>query len=331
MSLPVLQKTWQYNVNQIIGGTGTQSTDARSVYLAVKNSLKGFGSNPWTVSYSCNGTVAGTPGDGVDRWNTTADMPGYAGVGGPNHGWMILKQTGLGSNFQLLINHRNFTGSGTESRWYISISPSAGYTGGTPTTDPSATDEIILQQNADNSFTLAGAGKLHVMQSTDGQCTRIFWHVNTSCQGMILLEKPSLPSVAWTPLPYIACSITVDGSGAANSRPTYANFIAGASLAAKIGTVVFNPFITTEGINGTPLGQNLTSSNDVTGDYIMTPFGLASLTLATTRGRLGVVFDMWGGSTSNPEGTCYPGNATRQFIQFGNFIFPWNGSVPLIS
>ena len=44
--------------------------------------------------------------------------------------------------------------------------------------------------------------------------------------------------------------------------------------------------------------------------------------------RLGSVYDLWYGSTAVGQGDTYPNDSTRQFVQFGHFIFPWNGTAP---
>jgi hypothetical protein len=266
----------------------------------------------------------------VDRWNTVNDIPGYPGVGGAHNGWMVMKQTGMGTNFQFLIAHRNFTGSGSENMFYLSISRSAGYTGGGVQTIPSATDEIVLQINVGNTFSQIGFGRMHVMQSTDGKNTRVFMHVSNVCQGLIIIENASQPTAAWTQ-PFVVISSTTDLSGSLSSKPTYANLFAAATLSGKMNGLIFNPYIATEGANNSPIGAVAPAANDLTGDYIMSSLSLDSLTIGGTRGRIGLLDDMWGGSTGILEGSTYPGDATRQFIQFGNMIFPWNGSVPLIS
>ena len=58
--------------------------------------------------------------------------------------------------------------------------------------------------------------------------------------------------------------------------------------------------------------------------------GIVSTT-AGSRGRLGTVFDLWYGSKAIGQGDTYPNDTSRQFAQFGHFVFPWNGSIPVTS
>src|SRR5260221_1297717 len=113
MGMPTFVKTWQFNINQAIASNGTagvagQRISDNQVLLALKNSLKGFAQNPWTVQYSSNagnnGTAgaasgaAGTVGDGVDRW-TSAKQDSGAGntndlnraAAGSRHSWFVLR------------------------------------------------------------------------------------------------------------------------------------------------------------------------------------------------------------------------------------------------
>ena len=109
---PVLQRTWQFDVNNTVTGSTTQSggiddgTEYRKQLLMdIKEKLVSFAMNPWTVSQShgfVSGIVtaptvgsAGRPGDNWDpadleeiRW---VDNPGV-GV----HSWIVLRNAALG-------------------------------------------------------------------------------------------------------------------------------------------------------------------------------------------------------------------------------------------
>src|SRR5260221_8977750 len=122
-TLPTFAKTWQFNVNnrvltsELSGATG-QNVHGQMIVLAIKNSLKGFANSPWTVQFSSNcgnngagsaaSGTAGTAGDLVDRWtigntasgaNSTNDLNFAAAWS--RHSWMVLRQTGILSNYEL--------------------------------------------------------------------------------------------------------------------------------------------------------------------------------------------------------------------------------------
>src|SRR5215216_3611359 len=128
-SLPALSKTWQFSLNTIVTAQGTADNNLRAYLRQVKNAMKAFGSSPWTVVGSSNG-VAFSVNDGVDRWTANADMP--------DSSWLILKQTGIAANWQLLFHRVSTFGC------QYFISPSAGFTGGGALTRPTATDLVTI-------------------------------------------------------------------------------------------------------------------------------------------------------------------------------------------
>lgn len=46
---------------------------------------------------------------------------------------------------------------------------------------------------------------------------------------------------------------------------------------------------------------------------------------APLRGYKGGLYDLWFGSSTRVNGDDYPADASRQFAQASNLIFPWNG------
>lgn len=86
----------------------------------LKNMLRGeLGtavSGLWNVYYSCDGTTAGTAGDGVDRWGTTYTLPGINdsanAPGGPKP-WMVLTRSIGGVTVYLTL--KGSTAGGTLS------------------------------------------------------------------------------------------------------------------------------------------------------------------------------------------------------------------------
>ena len=172
MALPTVEKTWQYNVNQ------TPANNPSAVLYAMKASLTGFASNPWQVVSSSNCTNYGD----ADYWSSAADVR-YAVTPGPKYSWIVLKQPAISSNFQVLITART-TAGGWDEAMNFRISPSVGFTGGTLTTFPSASDQILETSYSRSGGTYnpvydySSAGwppvSYHAMMSSDGKCTRSF-------------------------------------------------------------------------------------------------------------------------------------------------------------
>lgn len=319
MALPVLQKTWQFNVNQ------AAITAHNDLLYKIKVAMVSFGSNPWTVVGSSNSVTANSS----DNWTSASSV--VFQNNGAAHSWIILKQVGIATNFQVLIVARRNPGGGSDVM-FVLYSPSAGFTGGTTTARPTATDEVPFDtDNASlptNSANLAvTAARLHAMQSTDGQCTRIFIYVNSIPQTMLLFDKPRNPVPGWT-IPHVAFyAVQQYNTGASVAQVTYAklNDLANRTKS-KVGTTQFDLFITSEGCITSMIGEQQNFVNDLDNNtYPILPMGLFSTT-ASARGRHGELFDLYWGATVIGEGDNYPDDATKQFVQFGDFVHPWNGT-----
>jgi hypothetical protein len=63
--------------------------------------------------------------------------------------------------------------------------------------------------------------------------------------------------------------------------------------------------------------------------YPLGLFTTASLTVAY--GRDGELFDLWLARADIINGSTYPGDGSRAFLQVGDFVLPWDGSVPSLS
>lgn len=319
MALPTLVKTWQYNVNQTIAAAGTALDDNRKLLKAIKDSLLGFGSGAWTTSYSCNGITAGTPGDGVDRWTTEADivwaLPGA-------HSWYVLKQTNIDANFEVLLECKSSSQALT-----IVMTSTATFTGGTTTSRPTATNEVYIKNNGYWGGAPSDVQqRLHVMMSTDGQCTRIIMCDTNSPKAFWLFDKVSSPVANWaTPAVGFAYGVSNLGGPAMLSLIIYqsANFKA-------FGNSAMDLYLTCEGKASAPLFSSLTVPNDLSADYPLFATALVSET-AGNKGRHGRMVDLYYGLSNLSNGDTYPGDGSNQFAQFGCLVLPWNGSTPALT
>lgn len=329
MALPVLTKTWQFSVNNSTGlGAGTALDINRTWLRTMKDAMTSFASSPWTMQYSCNSTTAGTAGDGVDRLTTNANLvwanPGTA------HSWMVLRQTGVATNLELMISCENASATGVIIR--MVVSPSAGFTGGSTTLRPTATDELTLYSG--NWGTLAvTAVRWHLMQSTDGQCTRMVAYTGGVIAGSFLIEKPASPTTGWTNPSFNYAS----GAAAALAANTLGLPTAVGGLQARIGTTAALLAMSAEStISSTSPASFPTNvlwgniANEVSGEWPMLPVGAICAT-APVRGRHGSFQDLWTGSGGANTGDTYPAGSSNQFAQFGSLIFPWDGSAVLLS
>lgn len=335
MALPTLEKTWQFNVNQSIGTNSSAEADCDDLLLKIKNSLLGFGSSPWVVWGSCDGSGGGSGvgfgnNDYVDRWVDATDIVHAAAAS--NHSWTVLEQSGL-SNAQICIDMSNsnvYAGTITFSPAGQFGAPGSGGTGadGTATARPTAGDSITLINNTNWGGTSAGFyGKLYVMMSSDGQCTRIIQLRGNAAPMFWGIEKAKSPISAWTN-PIFAWATGNTGS---IDYPAY-NYFNDVSTypQTKIGSDTVNLFVTSEGWGSGMSGENITVPDDDTGEWVLCPMGLASTTTSHRGPRKGLVYDLWWGNVTLNTGDTYPNNTTRSLVQIVDMVFPWNGSIPLI-
>lgn len=329
MALPSLAKSYQFKVNQAFPALGTALADNRALLLGIRDGLKGVGSwtdgagspfsptNVWTTRYSCDSVAAGSAGDGVDRWVSASNL--VWNNAGSAHSWYVLRQTAIATNYELLISLEGAAANGVLIT--VVVSPSAAFTGGTTTARPTATDEIVLLNNAQwNNLTGDLSAVLHVESSTDGQVTRVWIYQNNVVVAFWAFEKPQLPVSSWSN-PSIAMIL-------GNVAPTLANINSAANWNAK-GVSTMALYGTVESIGTGPLPSQMPAPNDISGNWPFFGMGLFSLT-AANRGRHGNPFDLWWGLTAANEADGYPSGApVKQFVQVGDLILPWNRSTAL--
>lgn len=304
MALPTKEKTWQFDVN-------VTRASALAAMVGFKDSMKAFGSSPWTVWGSSNGVAYGN-NDGVDRWGTPAQG-----------GWIVLKQPGLGANFSWCMQYT----SSINGEWESTISFAGFNTDGTATVRPTASDEFMYtsSQAQKRPYPLA-AGVSHIMQSSDGQCLRWFRCASNKAVSVSFIEKLKDPISGWTG------AVAVGRLGDASiEQTTYALWNDATSIYASNGSSGVPCYLTSEGWGSSTLGEQITFPDDDTSEYPASPIYLATTTVGSRGPVKGSLYDLWWGSTTPVTGDCYPGDGSRQFVQFGDMIFPWNGSTPVIA
>lgn len=330
MALPSLTKTWHFVPNYAIAATGTALGTNRTILKAFKDFITTdaaewvdntnaatTASNLWTVRYSCDSVAAGAAGDGVDRWDAITDLV-WANAGSA-HSWIVLRQTAIGASAELLISCESVSGNGANLT--LVMSPSAGFTGGSTTARPTATDEIVVINNA----VWGGVGnsdasvKLHVLKSTDGECWRLFVCNGGQANTAILVGKASaFNESAWTN------RMVVYAQGAASGVSTLTNALLNTNAnfngrGASSMTMYLAALYYASGL----ANVNVTTANDLSSAWPFMPPQIVSAT-ASNRGFHGYVCDTWYGSTSVAVGSTYPATGTQhQFVQLGVLIFPW--------
>lgn len=315
MGVPVLDKTWQIAGNTTVATTGNGTNDEKTALLNLKNKFIGFGSNPWTVQASNNTTVANSS----DNWTTISDIQ--------DNSWIRLRNTNISSTFEILIFCNAIS-----SRLFTMYASLAGFTGGTTSSRPTATDEFVISTAGTSGGMLASGTNNWVntmWHSSDGQAT--FWVTMQSGNVMSfgIIQKPKNPVGSWTQ--HVATfsnqSITISDS----ARAEYATFWNTARLYSYLSAVRKTWFMFTEaGSAGTPLVVNQNVANGLDGSWPVTPIGFGTST-GSPIGRHAELWDIWMVAPSLNNGDTMPSAGTKLFAVFGDFLLPWNGTTPVVA
>lgn len=351
MPLSALEKTWQFDVNNAIGATGTNLTTMRNLWLSIKNALIGFGTLPWTVRYSCDSVVAGAANDLVDRWDTNTDLTwATQDTGTAARSWIVLRNT---DGVEILLECRNSSSSGNGRALRIVMSPAAHFTGGTTLARPTATDEVVIV-NGDSATascmgggngggTTDGAWAHHVLHSTDGLVTMVIVCRNGFATGFWYIGRLSLPVTGFT-FPVVGCAwggstttfATEGGSTIANMLEGVDSNVTNPHAAFRHSGTNGRLFAVSEAFgdgslsasSSEPIGRNLVVANEISGQYQLPQVGMASLT-SGLRGEHGRLFDVVWVPEVRASAEHYPDDGSRARAVFGDILVPWDGSAAI--
>lgn len=321
-------KTWQFDLNGYIpadntlGGLGAHY-DRRNLLFSIKESLTGFASTPWTVVSSSDGTTASA----ADNWTDPDDLEWRDDDTSNSFSWIVLRQAAISTTFELLIACEEDTLSNDGSQLAAWVAQ-AGFTGGSTTTRPTATDERQIRDSTNSGYWGSGANsqsydyRYHVMMSSDGECTRVLLFISGVNTGFWIFDKPQNPISAWTS-PYLA---VIQGSNNSTTEQcSYSQFYDSASTLTRFGGTNLGLYMSGEGFGSAAVGEQVTVQNQLDGSFVANAVGLCS-TDSTIAGRIGEVFDLWWGLTVMSTGRYYPADGSMSYVQVHHMIFPWDGS-----
>lgn len=346
MPINTLEKSWQFNVNNALAAQGTSLATTRRMLRLIKNAMIGFATLPWTVRYSCNGTTAGTAGDGVDRWTADADIAFQTADTGTARSWIVLRNT---DGVEILIEARSAsTTTGRNLR--IVMSAAAGFTGGTTTTRPTATDEAIVIAGDNASTSAYGQGiastttdrsyAWHVLHSSDGLVTMVvLCFANAAC-GFWYFGRVSQPVTGWSK-PVVA-GVFGDASTVPSSGPNYPEMFDGTNTDANNphfvarfpagGARVFassTAFGDSTAGGSDAAGRRIGTQNELSGEWELPQVGIGCAVSGFRGMSHGRLFDTRWISSGRNTGDTFPLDGSRTRACFGNIVIPWNGTSPV--
>jgi hypothetical protein len=317
MGLPPVALEWQWDVNNDVPLQANASAQAAEVALAAFAALTGFAHHAWQVKGSSNGTTAAM--DGSNRLLVAADIVAAAGA----HSWIVMRNPVTGIEF--CIDWNSATGKYVSTRVF---SANAGFTGGTTTARPTATDESVIESAGAWFPSTAGRQQVHVLHSMDGTVTYVFTLYRGAVIGFWMLGAVGDPVDGWT-LPYMGI---IDGKSALDTTSYLWSFLHAAStsvIRARAPAGNMTLCLTQEGTGGNVLQEIAAYREDESNQaFLIMEQGLMSYT-ASCRGRHGEVIDMWRTNTGVPSGTLFCGLG-YQLAVLGGWVVPWPDDTPVL-
>lgn len=319
MSLPTVEKTWQYNVNNQITALGSALANNRRMLRLIKEALKGAASGAWTVRGSSDGAAFNM--SGTDLWDDDSKLISVQHSG--NHSWIVLRQVGMGAaGVEILID---LLGSGVPvtngnmASIRIASVEDGGFTGGSIAVAPTAVNQQVLNTNQFTELATDAATRWNVMIAADGSGTRVWAYSAGVLQFLWVFESPTNKVTAWNDA-YIGYAARGSGTTAPNS---YGYTYWKSTINNTLASIALSMEATSSGsMNSEAFCGNI--PNDLTSEYVILPIGICCNT-TTVRGRHGIMPDMWYASTGTVQGDTYPADGSANFVNVGPFVFPWNG------
>ncbi len=347
MAFQANAKTWQVVANQTLLTDTSAGIHTTRTLNKIKSILtSSFTAHPWTVPLCSNAGVVsavnyGTTGTS-DLWvidnqvltqsggviTVPQDINGAAA--GVRHSWIVLRNTSIATNFEICFDVLNSSGQCS-----MIVSPAAGFTGGSVTARPTATDEksvltTLLQTQINTTH------QLHAWQSSDGQCNRIMcWTGGTHNNVWLQFDLAQNPVTNWTnPCVYAGLN-TAAVSGQCTAFAVMAAVttfnMRGLGPANFQGSATFEAYSTNTALpTAVAIGA---ATNAFDNSWPVMPMGLASNAAGNT-GRIGNLYDMWHAPIGIPDGNTFPSSCTaRTHVKLGGLILPWTGdsTMPLIA
>jgi hypothetical protein len=351
MGLPTLENgPYVFNVNNLY--TASSDTDKyEKFWFAIKEELVALGGAGviWQVVASSDASSVKNIGDASpDLWTVQGDVNFSTGA----HSWCVLENQTTGAQLSIQLNYT----SGTQGR--VRFSPGGTYsTDGTTSALPTSTDSQYLALSTCVLSTSSGREKfvvnimtsadhkilrfyIHERQSTDGAAGGQFWGVELVANAPSLWTSTDKYAVWYNSLSTSVSTLAYDKS------PRIEDFDGNGGINCYVETAApytgwNSKWITTEcykNIGGAPSvpdspdGSPLWSYDGIcglNGGYPICPIGLYDEAVGEHGGSWGRLTDIYYASRLHQTFDTYPSDGSRQWIKFGGFLVPWNGTAPV--
>lgn len=305
MALPAKERNWEVAPN-ILTCSDTASESLGQLLFDIKDTMVSWTNGAASVYRSSDGD---TQYGAADYWATAADVKyGINSVGA----WIVLD---LASGGQWLMGR-----AGGAAPYYGRLAYSEGglYTGGDLDNYPTATDEYLW--DAQYLFNISSAGRkyLTMLHSEDGETDAWFTFVGGAVESYYFMSRLENCVDGW------------DDSRIhhypQNGSPTYAILYATQVIRFLQDGTYYTGSLGFPGWQEFAIGDVL-PTNEITGRCPFSPAAFASFT-SPVRGVHGRLVDIFGSSDTFSSGDFLEedvDNPTFEWIQIGDFIWPWDG------
>lgn len=350
MPIPARTKTWSITPNHLLAATGSAAGNTRQFWRWLKNHLVSVG---WALKGSSDGAAGAL--DTTDRWVDDADVV-LATSNGSAHGWVVLEHPTLGVQI-LLSGVTSSTGNGRAGK--VVFSPAAGFTDGSETTDPTATDEVqLIDGTSDEPW---GGGPItgtnasanwdyivHAWHSDDDDVDIISLTRGGVCQMLVYLGKPENPPEAWE-APFVAAwYAALDGTPANLQAEHLFHTLTGnvgvercyglamPPSAGNLELHLCGPAVSvgnsasTVALIGDSNAAFTASVNQSTGESAAPRVGLYCVA-SGSHGEHGRLFDVRWSGEEGATGDVFTDAASGRWVKMGGWLLPWDDSVPVVA
>jgi len=306
MALPVLEKSWEFELNHRITYPGGSAEMYNATLYDWKETWKG-----WTVG---GATVAGSSdasaswGWGTDYW-TSPTFPSN------NNPWIVLNLNGGG---QVMITR---TTTSYVSRLYFS--PGGLFTGGGLNTPPTATDQrTIWDTYLFGTQTWAVDCVMQYWHSIDGDCEIMIPYLGNNQYGILMFGRLANAVENWEGGRFYLYN-------GVNNNLTYSTLNVGSPFRFSYGGTWYTAHGTGLGINRSVVSAyNNQAVNSFSGRSPFPRIGLASKD-AGARGWHGRLVDVfWANNQAYPTGAFLEEDVDHpefKWIQIQALALPWDG------
>jgi hypothetical protein len=319
-------KTYANKLLYTLGPLSTLDTQKEQGYLLKEALLYGTdgikgGPAAWVVVGSSDGSAAGM--DAVDRWTDRTKVV----MGTGNHSWVVVQQPALGSAPGYLQVCIDFN-SATTTTLSVVFSRAAGFTGGSISARPTATDQVVIAEAANLFFgdTASSSCGINCLKSTDGKVTRLFRSVNGTLVSTYryywFMEQLNHVETYWPSDCVVGvCAMSISGV-AANSH------IFTQQGSSHAGRMTWEGYTSYQLSYATGISGMLRP--DYGGAWPAFPCGLLVDT-GVNKGKIGDFFDLWAAPETMPSYEYLAGSGGDfEFVNIGGIVQPWVGTTLIV-